>query len=177
MLYESLLIVLFWALPIRKTLEDSPTRLYTTYQGTGILIVALLTYNIVLRPSPFSFAGAFDKLGKQLQIPQKLGRKWVRMGDEEKAAVVIRTLYSLGGKGGVANLEVMSPGIDEDVLSSVTMSPVKSPKKRGGAYRRGNEEVRLEAMNNFTEEKIKIEETQSPEDKNAVDQQNKETVV
>ena len=97
--YEGILIVLFWALPITKTLEDSPTRLYTIYQGTGILIVALLTYSIVLRPSPFSVVGMLDKLGMQLQIPEKLGRKWVRMGDEEKAAVVIRTLYTLRDTG------------------------------------------------------------------------------
>ena len=94
--YEALLVVLFWALPITKTLEDSPTRLYTIYQGTGILIAALLTYNILLRPSPFSLAGTLDKLGKQLQVPEKVGRRWVRMGDEEKAAFVIRALYSLG---------------------------------------------------------------------------------
>ena len=159
--YEALLIVLFWALPIRKTLEDSPTRLYTIYQGTGILIVALLTYSIILRPSPFSFAGAFDKLGKQLQIPQKLGRKWVRMGDEEKAAVVIRTLYAttripvgVAGSGS----DVINQEVPEEVMSSAPVSPEK-----GGAYHRGNQPIRLETMNsmdeNFTEIPIGKEST------------------
>ena len=178
--YEGLLIVLFWSLPIRKTLEDSPTRLYTTYQGTGIFIVALLTYNIILRPSPFSFARAFDKLGKQLQIPQKIGRKWVRMGDEEKAAVVIRTLYSLREKEGVTGSgldiqEVMSSGVEDDVMSSVAVSPgsLKSPK-RGGAYRRGDLDkpvVRMEVMNSLDEEKI------SDEKENQLQSGNKETVL
>ena len=169
--YEGLLIILFWSLPIRKTLEDSPTRLYTTYQGTGILIVALLTYNIILRPSPFSFAGVFDKLGKQLQIPQKIGRKWVRMGDEAKAAAVIRTLYSLREKEGVAG-----SGLDiQEVMSSVPESPgsSKSPK-RGGAYRCGDLDkpiVRMEVMNSLDEERC------SDKKENQLESGHKETVL
>ena len=86
----------------------------------------------------------------------------MRMGDEEKAAVVIRMLYSsirVGGAGSESEgirQEVLS-GVAEDVMSSVMMSPrspsVTSPKK-GGAYRRGNEDVRLEAMNSLDEEKV-----------------------
>ena len=138
--------------------------------------MALLTYSIVLRPSPFSFAGAFDKLGKQLQIPQKLGRKWVRMGDEEKAAVVIRTLYSLREKGGGAGHQevVMSSGIEDDVMSSVPVSPgsLKSPQK-GRAYRRGDKQhvQIMEAMNSLDEEKI------AEEKENQVEMEKKETVV
>ena len=93
--YEALIVILFTTLPIAKSLDDAPTRLYTIYQGTGILIVALLTYNIVLAPSPFSIVRTIDKLGKELKIPEKIGRKWVRFGDEEKAAFVIATLLKM----------------------------------------------------------------------------------
>ncbi len=53
-LYEGIIIALFASLPISKTIEDAPSRLYSIYQGTGILIVMLLTYNIVLAPKGFS---------------------------------------------------------------------------------------------------------------------------
>ncbi len=53
-LYEGIVIALFSSLPISKTIEDAPSRLYSIYQGTGILIVVLLTYNIVLAPKGFS---------------------------------------------------------------------------------------------------------------------------
>ena len=134
--YESILIILLWALPITKTLEDSPTRLYTIYQGTGILIVALLTYNIVLRPSPFSLAGTLDKLGKQLQIPEKIGRKWVRMGDEEKAATVIRTLYTL-----------------KDFRQLAPTSPVAAVADGGGAYHQGDESITMEVLRSTATER------------------------
>ncbi len=53
-LYEGIIITLFASLPISKTIEDAPSRLYSIYQGTGILIVTLLTYNILLAPKGFS---------------------------------------------------------------------------------------------------------------------------
>ena len=133
-LYESILIILFQTLPIRKTLEDAPTRLYTIYQGTGILIVALLTYNIILSPSPFSLIGALDKLGKQLQIPEKLGRKWVRMGDEEKAATVIKHLYEMGS----SESKVVEGGTNS--------TPNTSLAREGGAHLRGYKSVAMEDL-------------------------------
>ena len=131
-LYESILIVLLRALPITQHLDDFPTRLYTIYQGSGILTVALLTYAIVLSPSPSSLIGALDKLGKQLKIPEKLGRKWVRMGDEEKAAVVIRTLYEMGS----------SESKVEDKLLNLEASVEKC-----GTYFHGYEAVVMEDRN------------------------------
>ena len=142
--YEFILIILLWALPITKTLEDSPTRLYTIYQGTGILIVALLSYNIILRPSPFSLAGTLDKLGRQLQIPEKIGRKWVRMGDEEKAATVIRTLYAL-----------------KDSEQPPPASPVLVAEipDGGGAYHQGSENIAMEDVQSTAADRAKENET------------------
>ena len=63
-----------------------------------------------------------DKLGKQLQIPEKLGRKWVRMGEEERAAVVLRTLYT------------MKPS---DIGQEAPVLTPTSTDEEGGAYRHG----------------------------------------
>lgn len=134
--YEGLIFVLFRALPITKSIEDSPTRLYTIYQGTGILIASLLTYNIILRPAPFSLSRTFEKLGKQLHIPEKLGRKWLRMGDEEKAAVVISTLYMSTPPNGPS-------GVSDDVITS---------PDGGGAYHQGYEGVAMEELNHNNKE-------------------------
>ncbi len=96
MLYEAVFVILFLALPITKTLEASPTRIYVIYQGTGILIVALLTYSILLKPSGFSLTKAFQKIGKEFHLPEKVG-KWNRLTDEEKCACVVRALYENPG--------------------------------------------------------------------------------
>ena len=96
--YESIIIILLQSLPISKTLDHGPTQIYSIYQGTGILIVALLTYSIILAPSSFSVVRMIDRLGKELELPEQIGRKWVRFADEEKAAFILAFLsrQSLG---------------------------------------------------------------------------------
>lgn len=119
-IYQATIFLLFLILPITKSVEDSPTRLYTIYQGTGILIVALLTYNIVLSPQSFSLVRMVDKLGKELHIPQKLGRKWLRLGDEEKAAVVLYTMYK---SRGIERLDSYAASFREEPVATATDHP------------------------------------------------------
>lgn len=90
-LYESIIIILFVTLPISKSIEDAPSRIYVTYQGTGLLIVALLTYNIVLNPTPFSIAKTIERLAKRLRLPENTNF-WNRLSIEEKLAKVLVTL-------------------------------------------------------------------------------------
>ena len=89
--YEALIIALFVQLPITKTVEDAPSRLYTIYQGTGILIVALLTYNIILHPNPFSLVKSINVVARELHLPDKVAN-WCRLSDEEKFASIVTTL-------------------------------------------------------------------------------------
>ena len=89
--YEALIIALFVQLPITKTVEDAPSRLYTIYQGTGILIVTLLTYNIILHPNPFSLVKSINVVGRELHLPDKVAN-WCRLSDEEKFASIVATL-------------------------------------------------------------------------------------
>ena len=91
MLYEAILIALFISLPITSSIEDAPSRIYTIYQGTGLLIVALLTYNILLNPNPFSIPKTVERLAKRLHIPENVNY-WNRLTTEEKCAKVIATL-------------------------------------------------------------------------------------
>ena len=93
LLYEGLIIVLFMTLPISKTLEDSPTRLYSIYQGTGILIVILLTYSILLRPNPFSLPRTVTQIANALNLPETTPI-WDRLCDEEKCANVVTALVT-----------------------------------------------------------------------------------
>ena len=90
-LYESILVILFFTLPLTKSIEDAPSKLYSIYQGTGLLIVGLLTYNIVLHPNPFSITKTVERLAKRLRLPEKTNY-WNRLTDEEKCAKVISTL-------------------------------------------------------------------------------------
>lgn len=90
-LYQGMMIVLFYSLPITKSIEDAPSRIYTIYQGTGLIIVALLTYNIVLNPNPFSISRTLERLAKRLHLPRTTNY-WNRLSDEEKCAKVIATL-------------------------------------------------------------------------------------
>ena len=96
--YEFLMITLFLSLPISKSLEAVPASLYSIY-GTGIIIVALLTYNIVLNPSPFSLPKAAEKIGKDLRLPRRYPN-WHRFTDEEKFATLIT--YCLRHRGDLA---------------------------------------------------------------------------
>ncbi len=91
--YEAVVTILFLTLPIRKSLESSPTTIYTIYQGTGILIVALLTYSIILHPNPFSLSKAIERIALKLQIPERRS-SWNRLSDEEKFALVVSSLYA-----------------------------------------------------------------------------------
>ena len=95
LLYEGVIIALFVSLPISKTIEDAPSRLYSIYQGTGILIVALLTYNIVLAPKGFSISKAVDHIAKQIGLPGQV-QSWNLLSDEEKSANVITSLLQDG---------------------------------------------------------------------------------
>ena len=84
-LYEAVIITLIANLPISKLTEDAPSRLYALYQGTGILIVALLTYNIVLQPNTFSFITTIEKMANELHIHHHYP-KWNKFSNEEKVA-------------------------------------------------------------------------------------------
>ncbi len=91
MIYEAIILILFTNLPITKSLEDAPSRVYTIYQGTGLIIVALLTYNIVLNPTPFSIGKTIERLAKRLHLPENTNF-WNRLSIEEKLAKVLVTL-------------------------------------------------------------------------------------
>lgn len=104
--YEAVIIVLFVMLPITKTIEDAPTRIYSLYQGTGILIVALLTYSIILHPNPFSLPKAIHTVAKELHLPEKMPN-WNKLSDEDKFARCVTTLY-LGGEEEKEEVEVDS---------------------------------------------------------------------
>ena len=83
-------ITLFLSLPISKSLEAVPASLYSIY-GTGIIIVALLAYSIVLNPSPFSLPKATEKIGIELHLPQRYVN-WHKFTDEEKFAILVTYL-------------------------------------------------------------------------------------
>jgi hypothetical protein len=89
-LYEFIFITIFVSLPISKSLEAVPASLYSIY-GTGIIIVALLTYNIVLNPSPFSLPKAAERIGKDLRLPRRYVN-WHKFTDEEKFATLVTYL-------------------------------------------------------------------------------------
>ena len=88
--YELMIITLFLSLPVSKSLEAVPASLYSIY-GTGIIVVALLTYNIVLNPSPFSLPKAAEKIGRDLRLPRRYPN-WHRFTDEEKFACLVTYL-------------------------------------------------------------------------------------
>lgn len=90
-LYQAIMIILFFSLPITKSIEDAPSRVYTIYQGTGLIVVALLTYSIILNPSSFSISRTLNRLAKRLHLPETTNY-WNGLTDEEKAAKVIATL-------------------------------------------------------------------------------------
>ena len=88
--YKFMFITLFLSLPISKSLEAVPASLYSIY-GTGIIIVALLAYSIVLNPSPFSLPKATEKIGIELHLPQRYVN-WHKFTDEEKFAILVAYL-------------------------------------------------------------------------------------
>ena len=89
-IYEFIFIMLFLSLPISKSLEAVPNSLFSLY-GTGFGIVVLLTYSIVLNPSPFSLSKAAEKIGKDLRLPRRYVN-WHKFTDEEKFATVVTYL-------------------------------------------------------------------------------------
>jgi len=91
LLYVAVITTVFFSLPLTKTVEDSPSRLYSIYQGTGLVIVALLTYNILLRPASFSITKVTERLAKRLRLPEHTNY-WNKLTDEEKCAKVVATL-------------------------------------------------------------------------------------
>ena len=91
MVYLGIVLVLFFSLPMTKSIEDAPSRLYTLYQGTGLIIVSLLAYNILLNPASFSIPKTLERLAKRLHLPENINY-WNRLSDEEKCAKVIATL-------------------------------------------------------------------------------------
>ena len=86
-LYEFLIIMLFMSLPISKSLEAVPTSFFSIY-GMGFIIVILLTYSIVLNPSPFSLSKAAEKIGRDLRLPRRYPN-WHKFTDEEKFATLV----------------------------------------------------------------------------------------
>ena len=88
--YEFLIVTLFLSLPISKSLEAVPASLFSIY-GTGVIIVALLTYNIVLNPSPFSLPKAAERIGRDLHLPRRYVN-WHKFTDEEKFACLVTYL-------------------------------------------------------------------------------------
>jgi hypothetical protein len=90
-LYLAIIIILFFSLPITKSIEDAPSTIYTIFQGTGLLIVGLLTYNIILNPAPFSVNKTLERLAKRLHLPDTTNY-WNRLTDEEKCSKIIITL-------------------------------------------------------------------------------------
>ena len=54
----------------------------------GLIIVVLLTYSIVLNPSPFSLTKAAEKIGKDLHLPRHYPN-WHKFTDEEKFACLV----------------------------------------------------------------------------------------
>ena len=118
--YEFMMITLFLSLPISKSLEAVPASLYSIY-GTGIIIVALLTYNIVLNPSPFSLPKAAEKIGKDLRLPRRYPN-WHRFTDEEKFATLVT--YCLRHRGDLA--------------------PSPEPEYSGDSIERNDDRVRLD---------------------------------
>ena len=85
--YEFTIIALFISLPISKSLEAVPSSLFSLY-GTGFVIVILLTYSIVLNPSPFSLPKAAEKIGRDLRLPRRYPN-WHKFTDEEKFATLV----------------------------------------------------------------------------------------
>ena len=115
--YLSIMIILFFSLPITKSIEDSPSTIYTIYQGTGFFIVALLTYNIILNPAPFSINRTLERLAKRLHLPDTTNY-WNRLSDEEKFSKIIVTLLEsfspklLGRPAGTSSTDEEQGGRD-----------------------------------------------------------------
>ncbi len=89
--YVAMITMVFFSLPLTKTIEDSPSRIYSIYQGTGFIIVALLSYNILLRPASFSIVKVTERLAKRLRLPDNTNY-WNKLTDEEKFAKLVATL-------------------------------------------------------------------------------------
>ena len=89
--YQAIMVVLFQSLPTVLSIEDAPSRIFAIYQGTGLIIASLLTYNIVLKPSPFSIPKIVERLAKRMRLPETVNY-WNRMSDEEKIAKVVSRL-------------------------------------------------------------------------------------
>ena len=89
-LYDIIFISLFLSLPVSKSLEAVPASIFSLF-GTGFAIVVLLTYSIVLNPSPFSLPKAAEKIGKDLRLPRRYVN-WHKFTDEEKFATLVTYL-------------------------------------------------------------------------------------
>ena len=88
--YEFIIIMLLLSLPISKSLEAVPSSFFSIY-GMGFIIVILLTYSIVLNPSPFSLPKAAEKIGRDLRLPRRYPN-WHKFTDEEKFACLVTYL-------------------------------------------------------------------------------------
>jgi hypothetical protein len=88
--YKFMFVTIFLSLPISKSLEAVPASLFSIY-GTGIIIVALLAYSIVLNPSPFSLPKATEKISMELRLPRRYVN-WHKFTDEEKFAILVTYL-------------------------------------------------------------------------------------
>ena len=111
-LYEFIFISLFLSLPVSKSLEAVHASIFSLF-GTGFAIVVLLTYSIVLNPSPFSLPKAAEKISKDLRLPRRYVN-WHKFTDEEKFATLVT--YLLRHREDVApspELEYSSEGTTE----------------------------------------------------------------
>lgn len=125
LIYQAIAIILFYSLPILKSREDAPSNIYTIYQGTGLIIVSLLTYNIVLNPTPFSIAKIVERLGKRLRLPENTNY-WNRLSIEEKLAKILVTLLETHFNK-TTKLDPINDTKGQDINTSITTTATNAP--------------------------------------------------
>jgi len=149
LIYEGIVIALFVSLPISKTIEDAPSRVYSVYQGTGILIVGLLTYNIVLAPKGFSTPKAFEQMAKHIELPQKI-KNWNLLTDEEKCANVCSSILHE-----LVEYKEMKESLERSLeLREKSAEPAGGRRNGRLVRQRNSTDVRVETSNEFAEESI-----------------------
>jgi hypothetical protein len=130
-LYEVVFISLLLSLPVSKSLEAVHASIFTLF-GTGFAIVVLLTYSIVLNPSPFSLPKAAERIGKDLRLPRRYVN-WHKFTDEEKFATLVTYL--------LRHREDLAPSPEPEYSSESTTEGDINPN-----VRLLEEQVRLEEV-------------------------------
>ena len=90
-------------IPINYSIQDTPNTVYTIVQGISALLLALVTYKVILDPKDLLSKGSLTigdgvkKLLTKLTLkkePSKLyKKKWEDLADEEKLAEVLYTIH------------------------------------------------------------------------------------